>query len=91
MPLTSPFSDPLLFAAGTTDNTHTIVSLTAIMAAALLSPLLSYMTGKRIPAVVLMLILGVVIGPDVLDFADMEGDIQILRELGLGMLFLLPF
>lgn len=89
MPLTSPFSDPLLLVAGTTDKTHTIVSLTAIMAAALLSPLLSYMTGKRIPAVVLMLILGVVIGPDVLDFADMEGDIQILRELGLGMLFLL--
>ncbi|HIW94993.1 MAG TPA: cation:proton antiporter [Candidatus Corynebacterium gallistercoris] len=79
----------MLVAAGATEHAHTILSLTAIMAAALLSPLLSYVTGKRIPAVVIMLALGVVIGPEMLGLAELGTGIEVLRELGLGMLFLL--
>ena len=78
-----------LLATGATENTDTIVSLTAIMAVALLAPLLAFMTGKRVPAVVFLLFLGVLIGPEVLGWADMDGGIIVLRELGLGMLFLL--
>jgi Kef-type K+ transport system membrane component KefB len=44
---------------------------------------------KLVPEVVLLLVLGVVIGPHVLDLAETGDAIGILRELGLGMLFLL--
>ena len=69
--------------------TGEIVSVMWIMIAGLLSPLLSFATGKRVPGVVFMLVLGVVIGPHVLDLAHSEGAVSLLRELGLGMLFLL--
>ncbi|APT84310.1 sodium:proton antiporter [Corynebacterium aquilae DSM 44791] len=60
-----------------------------IAIAALLSPLLSFLTRKRVPGVVFMLVLGVLIGPEVLDLAHSDGSNALLRELGLGMLFLL--
>ncbi|WP_297187665.1 cation:proton antiporter [uncultured Corynebacterium sp.] len=69
--------------------TSEIVSVMWIMIAGLLSPLLSFATGKRVPGVVFMLVLGVVIGPHVLGLAESEGAVSLLRELGLGMLFLL--
>lgn len=53
--------------------TGEIVSVMWIMIAGLLSPLLSFATGKRVPGVVFMLVLGVVIGPHVLDLAHSEG------------------
>jgi Kef-type K+ transport system membrane component KefB len=44
---------------------------------------------RRIPEVVLLLVLGVVVGPNVLDLAETGDAIGLLRELGLGLLFLL--
>jgi len=44
---------------------------------------------KLVPEVVLLLVLGVLIGPNVLGWAVTTAPIDLLRELGLGMLFLL--
>ena len=45
---------------------------------------------RKVPEVVLLLVLGVLIGPNVLDLAvNTDEAIDVLRELGLGMLFLL--
>ncbi|MFD2456220.1 cation:proton antiporter [Corynebacterium mendelii] len=78
-----------ILAAGGGVNPDVILGLMWITIAALLSPLLNFLTGKRIPGVVFMLVLGVIIGPEVLDLARNDGSISLLRELGLGMLFLL--
>ena len=59
------------------------------MAAALLAPLVSYMLGYRLPSVALLLIFGMVIGPSVLDLAAEDEGIEMLKELGVGALFLL--
>ncbi|MFI5504508.1 cation:proton antiporter [Corynebacterium kutscheri] len=59
------------------------------MSAAFLAPLISYATGKRIPAVVLVIAFGVIIGPHGLGLASETGGVSLLKELGLGMLFLL--
>ncbi|PRQ11009.1 sodium:proton antiporter [Corynebacterium sp. 13CS0277] len=76
-------------ASGASVEPGVIVSIMWIAVAALLSPLLSFLTGKRVPGVVFMLVLGVLIGPEVLDLAHSDGSNALLRELGLGMLFLL--
>lgn len=59
------------------------------MAAALVAPLISYATGKRIPAVVLLIAFGCLIGPHVLGLASEAGGVGLIKEIGLGMLFLL--
>jgi Kef-type K+ transport system membrane component KefB len=57
---------------------------------AVLAPLLvGLLLRGKVPEVVLLLVLGVVIGPNVLDLAVTGEGVQMLRELGLGMLFLL--
>ncbi|CAB0594465.1 cation:proton antiporter [Corynebacterium diphtheriae] len=66
-----------------------LVSFAWIMGAALLAPLLSYATGKRLPAVVLLIGFGLVIGPNVLGLASLDGGVGLIKEIGLGMLFLL--
>ena len=84
-----------LLASGTTlsegsshDNGQ-FVSIFWITLVALISPVLSRLTGKRIPDVVFLLIFGMLIGPNVLHLAGTEGGIPLLKELGLGMLFLI--
>lgn len=79
----------IILAAGEGVSASVIVSMMWIAIASLLAPLLSFMTGKRIPGVVFMLVLGVIIGPEVLNLAQSDGSNALLRELGLGMLFLL--
>jgi Kef-type K+ transport system membrane component KefB len=69
--------------------TDALVSFAWIAAAGLLAPVLSFLTGKRVPAVVFLLILGVVIGPFGLELAHDGEAIELISELGLGMLFLL--
>ena len=44
---------------------------------------------RKVPEVVVLLVLGVLIGPHVLDLAATDEGVGVLRELGLGMLFLL--
>jgi hypothetical protein len=54
------------------------------------SPLVAGLVPRRlIPEVALLLAFGVVIGPGVLGLAAVGEGLEVLRELGLGMLFLL--
>lgn len=65
-------------------------SLFWIVLAAALAPLLAgSIRGRLVPEVVLLLMAGIIIGPFALDFASTGDEIEMLRELGLGMLFLL--
>ena len=61
-----------------------------IAVCAVVAPLLAGLLPRRlIPEVVLLLALGVVIGPGVLGLAAVGEGLEVLRELGFGMLFLL--
>jgi len=65
-------------------------SLFWIAACAAVAPLAARLVPRRlVPEVVLLLVLGVLIGPNALGLATTEGGIDLLRQLGLGMLFLL--
>jgi Kef-type K+ transport system membrane component KefB len=68
----------------------TAVSLFWIVLCAVAAPLLAGLVPRRlVPEVVLLLVFGMIIGPNVLDLAVLDGGIEALQELGLGMLFLL--
>ena len=68
----------------------TVESLFWITLCGVLAPLLAGSVFRRkVPEVVLLLVLGVVIGPNVLDLAVNTDGVNVLRQLGLGMLFLL--
>lgn len=69
--------------------TDALVSFAWIAGAGLLAPVLSFLTGKRVPAVVFLLVLGLVIGPFGVGLASDGEAVDLLRELGLGFLFLL--
>lgn len=65
-------------------------SLFWIAVCAVLAPLLAGLVFRhRVPEVVLLLGLGVVVGPHALDLAAAGEGVTMLRDLGLGMLFLL--
>ena len=78
----------VVLAAGNVES-NPLVSFTWIMAAAVMAPLISWATGKRVPAVVLLIGAGILIGPHWLGLASTEGGVGLLKHLGLGMLFLL--
>lgn len=78
-----------VWAAAVEPEPSAIVSLFWIAAAAVAAPLLSRLLRGLIPDVVLLLGLGVVLGPHVLTLAGTGGGVDLLSELGLGMLFLL--
>jgi Kef-type K+ transport system membrane component KefB len=69
--------------------TDALVSFAWIAGAGLLAPVLAFLTGKRVPAVVFLLVLGLVIGPFGVGLASDGEAVGLLRELGLGLLFLL--
>ncbi|HJG47067.1 cation:proton antiporter [Corynebacterium variabile] len=69
--------------------TDTLIPFAWIAAAGLLAPVLSFATSKKVPAVVFLIILGVLIGPFGLELTTDSEAIDLVRELGLGMLFLL--
>ncbi|MGW3555779.1 cation:proton antiporter [Streptomyces sp. NPDC000963] len=66
-------------------------SLILIMTIAVLAPLLAYAVGRRIPVplVVFEILLGVLVGPDVLDWAHTDALVDGLSQLGLTMLIFL--
>jgi Kef-type K+ transport system membrane component KefB len=65
-------------------------SLFWIVLCSVLAPLIAgLLPGKLVPEVVLLLVLGVLIGPNVFGLAETTAPIDLLRQLGLGMLFLL--
>lgn len=78
----------VVLAAGNIES-NPLVSFAWIMAAAVMAPLISWATGKRVPAVVLLIGAGILIGPHWLGLASTEGGVGLLKQLGLGMLFLL--
>ena len=66
------------------------VSLLWIAVCAVIAPLLAGLVPRRlVPEVVILLVAGVLIGPFGLGLAVTDDAIGLLRELGLGMLFLL--
>ncbi|MDN6706909.1 cation:proton antiporter [Corynebacterium glyciniphilum] len=69
--------------------TDALVSFAWIAGAGLLAPVLAFLTGKRIPAVVFLLVLGLFIGPFGFGLASDGEAVDLMRELGLGLLFLL--
>ena len=78
----------VVLAAGNIES-NPLVSFAWIMAAAVTAPVISCATGKRVPAVVLLIGAGILIGPHWLGLASTEGGVGLLKQLGLGMLFLL--
>lgn len=66
-------------------------TLILIMAAAVLAPLLAFAAGRRvrIPVVIFEIVLGILIGPDVLGWAHGGDVIDVLSDLGLSMLIFL--
>ncbi|MFJ5710126.1 cation:proton antiporter [Streptomyces sp. NPDC093105] len=70
---------------------HSGSTLVLIMVIAVLAPLLAYWVGRRIPVplAVFEILLGIVIGPDVLGWAHSDELIDGLSELGLTMLIFL--
>ncbi|MEX0173874.1 cation:proton antiporter [Streptomyces sp. LMG1-1-1.1] len=70
---------------------HSGTTLILIMAIAVLAPLLAYAVGRRLPVplVIFEILLGIVIGPDVLDWARPDALIDGLSQLGLTMLIFL--
>ncbi|MCT7357000.1 cation:proton antiporter [Streptomyces sp. 15-116A] len=66
-------------------------TLVLIMAAAVLAPLLVFAAGRRVrvPLVIFELVLGILIGPDVLGWAHPDEVTDTLADLGLSMLIFL--
>ncbi|MFI8911810.1 cation:proton antiporter [Streptomyces sp. NPDC053513] len=70
---------------------HSGSTLILIMAIAVLAPLFAYAVGRRLPVplVIFEILLGILIGPDVLDWARPDALIDGLSQLGLTMLIFL--
>jgi Kef-type K+ transport system membrane component KefB len=65
-------------------------NLLAVAAAAFAAPLaLGLVPGLRVPAVVLELVLGIVVGPDVLGWVEVDDAVRLMALLGLGFILLL--
>jgi Kef-type K+ transport system membrane component KefB len=72
------------------DMAQVATSLFWIVLIAVLAPLAAGLVPRRlVPEVVILLVLGMLAGPHVLGLATSTEGIALLRELGLGMLFLL--
>ncbi|MFO1066942.1 MAG: cation:proton antiporter [Geminicoccaceae bacterium] len=66
----------------------TLASLLAISVVALLAPLLSdTLCRRRVPAVVVEILLGIAIGPQLLGLASVDATIETLSRFGLAFLF----
>ena len=63
--------------------------MTVVAAVSLAAPLALGLTGLRLPAIVLEILLGIVVGPEVLDWASFDQPVQVLSLIGLAFLLLL--
>jgi Kef-type K+ transport system membrane component KefB len=71
---------------------RTVISFTSVAvvaAVALVAPLIVGFTGIRLPAIVLEILLGIVVGPQVLGWASNDEPVQVLALIGLAFLLLL--
>jgi Kef-type K+ transport system membrane component KefB len=64
-------------------------SVAVVAAVAVLAPLAVGFTGLRLPAIVVEILLGIVVGPQVLGWASNDEPVQVLALLGLAFLLLL--
>jgi Kef-type K+ transport system membrane component KefB len=64
-------------------------SVAVVAAVALVAPLAVGMLGLRLPAVVVEILLGIVVGPQVLGWATNDEPVQVLALIGLAFLLLL--
>jgi len=69
-------------------STESLLSLLLVMAIAAAAPIVCRLIPGRPPQVLFLILGGIVIGPEVLGFAD-SAEIQLIAGLGLGFLFLL--
>jgi len=67
---------------------QTLIDLAIVSLLAALAPIVSGLLARRVPQVVIFIVGGILIGPQVLGWADPEG-LQLVSNLGLGFLFLL--
>jgi Kef-type K+ transport system membrane component KefB len=67
---------------------QTLIDLAIVSLLAALAPIVSGLLSRRVPQVVIFILGGILIGPQVLGWADPEG-LQLVSNLGLGFLFLL--
>ncbi|MET9215882.1 MULTISPECIES: cation:proton antiporter [unclassified Nocardia] len=75
--------------AAAVDVPSPIVSLFWIALVAVVAPLLSRALRGFVPDVVILLVAGTILGPFALGLATADGGVDLIKELGLGMLFLL--
>src|ERR671934_2661782 len=64
-------------------------SVAVVAAVALIAPLAIGLTGLRLPAIVLEIVFGIVVGPQVLGWAKVDEPVQVLSLFGLSFLLLL--
>src|SRR6185436_7723220 len=64
-------------------------SVAVVAAVAVLAPLAVGFTGLRLPAIVLEILLGIVVGPQALGWASNDEPVQVLSLIGLAFLLLL--
>jgi Kef-type K+ transport system membrane component KefB len=64
-------------------------SVAVIAAVALVAPLAIGISGLRLPAIVVEIVLGIVVGPQVLGWAKVDEPVQVLSLIGLAFLLLL--
>ncbi len=58
-----------------------------VLAAAIAPLIVGLLPGPKVPEVVILLLLGILIGPEILGLATKEGPIHLLNDVGLGFLF----
>ncbi|MFC4373188.1 cation:proton antiporter [Nocardia halotolerans] len=78
-----------LLASAGVDGPSPIVSLFWIALIAVVAPVVARLLRGYLPDVVILLVAGAVLGPHVLGWAGPGGGVDLVSELGLGMLFLL--
>jgi Kef-type K+ transport system membrane component KefB len=66
-----------------------LTSVAVFAAVALLAPLALALTGLRLPAIVLEILIGIVVGPQVLGWAHLDEPVRVLALVGLAFLLLL--
>ena len=69
--------------------TISFISVAVIAAVALLAPLAIGFLGVRLPAIVVEILLGIVVGPQLLGWASNDEPVQVLSLIGLAFLLLL--
>lgn len=70
-------------------SSTTLVSLFIIVTCAALGPLCAAWCRGKVPDVVWLLLLGLLVGPSGLGWARLDEGVQMVRQIGMGLLFLL--